>query len=197
MHLQKCDFSTRITDLSEKLPIQHGETWHTTTKEASIDWNRSSMKLFYTKLLVDFFMPCAFGVMVTRFWNKEINTELINNLLGHAMAQAVSRQPLITEARVRAAIGPCGICGGQNGTGTGFSPSSSVFPCQYYSTVALHIQISSGGRTIVLWWPQFRDIVSPHRHEQQQQSSTTYQQDNRSLLGQSYLVALFSFWTSQ
>jgi hypothetical protein len=29
-----------------------------------------------------------------------------------------------------------------------FSPSSSVIPCQYHSTVALHIHISSGGWTI-------------------------------------------------
>jgi hypothetical protein len=50
--------------------------------------------------------------------------------LGRAMAQAVSRRPLTTEAR------PCGICGGQSGTGTGFSPSTSGLTCQFHSTVA-------------------------------------------------------------
>jgi hypothetical protein len=55
---------------------------------------------------------------------------------GRAMAQVVSRRSLTAEAWVRARINPCGICGGQSGTGIGFSPSSSVFPCQYHSTVA-------------------------------------------------------------
>jgi hypothetical protein len=44
------------------------------------------------------------------------------------MAQAVSRRPLTTETQVLAWVSPCGNCDGQNGTGTGFSPSSSVSP---------------------------------------------------------------------
>jgi hypothetical protein len=55
--------------------------------------------------------------------NPEVN--------GRAMAQVVSRRPLSAEDRVRARVNPCGICGGQSGTGTGFSPSSSVLPCRY------------------------------------------------------------------
>jgi hypothetical protein len=58
--------------------------------------------------------------------------------LDHAMAQAVSRQPLIAEAWVRAHVSPCGICGGQSGTGTGFSPVSIV-------PLALHIHVASRG----------------------------------------------------
>jgi hypothetical protein len=51
------------------------------------------------------------------------------------MAQAVSRRPLTAEARVRSRFGPCGICG-RSGSRTGFSPSTSVFPCQFHFTGA-------------------------------------------------------------
>jgi hypothetical protein len=66
-----------------------------------------------------------------------------------AMAQVVSRRPLIAEARVRVRFNPCGICSGQSGTRTGFSPSSSVFPCLYYSTVALQTHIIWGMRNML------------------------------------------------
>jgi hypothetical protein len=55
---------------------------------------------------------------------------------GRAMAQAVSRRPATAEAQVRFRFSPCRICGRQSGTGTGFYPTTSGFPCQFHSTGA-------------------------------------------------------------
>jgi hypothetical protein len=63
---------------------------------------------------------------------------------GRTIAQAVSRRPLASEARVCSRVSPCGTCDEQSGTSTGFSPSSSVFLRQYHSTVTPHTYISPG-----------------------------------------------------
>jgi hypothetical protein len=62
---------------------------------------------------------------------------------GRAMAQAVSRWPPTAEARVRARVDPCGICGGQSVTGAGYSSSSLVFPWKYHSTIAPYSYITA------------------------------------------------------
>jgi hypothetical protein len=75
----------------------------------------------------------------------------VNPLHCRAMAQAVSRRPPTAEARFRSRLIPCGICGGQSGTGTGFSPSTSVFSCQFHSTGA---RLLGKGQKIVINKPQ-------------------------------------------
>jgi hypothetical protein len=57
------------------------------------------------------------------------------------MAQVISHQSLNSEAQIDTGDSPCGICGGQIGTGTGFSLCSAGLPCQYHSTMALHTHI--------------------------------------------------------
>jgi hypothetical protein len=62
-----------------------------------------------------------------------------------AMVKAFSHRPLNMEALVHAQVSPCGSYDGQSANGTGFSLSSSVFPCQYHSVMAVHTHMSSGG----------------------------------------------------
>jgi hypothetical protein len=70
------------------------------------------------------------------------------------MPQVVSCWPLTVEAQVHAQVSPCGIYAGQSGTGTGFSPSPLVSPCQYYYTVAPYLYTVSP-RLTRLWYFDF------------------------------------------
>ena len=58
-------------------------------------------------------------------------------------AEAVSRRPLIAENRVPSQAWPRETCGGQSGSGAGFSPSTSFFPCQHHSTSAPYLSSPS------------------------------------------------------
>jgi hypothetical protein len=61
------------------------------------------------------------------------STQLI--ILYYNMRLHVSTNYMVS-LRFRSRVSPCGICGGQSGTGTGFSPSTSAFPCQFHFTGA-------------------------------------------------------------
>jgi len=52
------------------------------------------------------------------------------------MALTVGPGPFSTDPRVHLWAGPYGICGGQSGTGPGFSLNFLTFLCQHYSTNA-------------------------------------------------------------
>jgi hypothetical protein len=54
--------------------------------------------------------------------------KIVKEEKGRAMAQAVSRWPPTSETRVRSQVSPCGICGGQSGTGTALFPEYFGFP---------------------------------------------------------------------
>jgi hypothetical protein len=60
----------------------------------------------------------------------------------HAMAHMFGWQPVTTEMWISFWVSVCEICGGQNGNGTGFSQTASVFPCHYHSTYAPYLSSS-------------------------------------------------------
>jgi hypothetical protein len=83
---------------------------------------------------------------------KETQNDLWRRLTfraGRAIAQAVSRRLPTAEARVRAQVRSCGICGGQSGTGAGFLRVRR-FPLPFLIPPMLHIHhhLSSGTGTI-------------------------------------------------
>jgi hypothetical protein len=67
--------------------------------------------------------------------------------VGHAIAQAVSHRPVAAEARSHVRVSPCGICGGQSGTGTGFEICFLLFIIpQWVSTVILVYHLGMNNR---------------------------------------------------
>jgi hypothetical protein len=99
------------------------------------------------------------------------------------MAQAVGHRPLTTEAPVHAQDSPCGICGGQNSIGIGFSksfdfPVNIILP--WLSILIHHLEDEQQ----VCLRPRFRDIISPHRHEQHEEEEIRKFDKNSKFLDQ-------------
>jgi hypothetical protein len=83
---------------------------------------------------------------------SELNlTHCSASVPGRAMAQAVCHRSDTAEAWVRSQIIPCEICGIQSGTGTGFSPSTSVSPVSIippmlHTRLQLHVVLTRTNR---------------------------------------------------
>jgi hypothetical protein len=92
--------------------------------------------------LVSLFYPMF--LVATKLYNQGVNVSLIQR--GRVVTQGISHQPLNPEVPVRIRFSQCGICIGQNVTGTGFSPSSSVSTVNIFPPW-LSTLISPGGRT--------------------------------------------------
>jgi hypothetical protein len=78
------------------------------------------------------------------------------------VAQVVSRRPLAAEARVGGQASPYG---GQSGTGTGFSPSSSVAPVDIIPPWLSILVCDVGMSCTPVRGPFRRHDVSPRRQE--------------------------------
>ena len=86
---------------------------------------------------------------------------IISSLRGRAIALAVSRWFLTTEARVPVQDNPCGACYGQSGKGKDVSSSMSVFPT-HVTPQTLHIAAT----IYVVGSKSFRpDIQKPRQME--------------------------------
>jgi hypothetical protein len=106
------------------------------------------------------------------------------------MAQAVSHRPLTAEAGFHARVLACGICCSQYGTESCISSRLSVLPVNiitpWLSVFIYHLE----DKEYACWWPQFRDIISFHRHKQKMQTSLISEIDSE------VRVVRFEIWGS-
>jgi hypothetical protein len=102
-------------------------------------WNTVLLILRATRL--DFLMTKIHHWLPKLKKSDDILVTKVRIREGRAIAQAVSGW-LDTEAdTVRARVWSCGICGGESGSGGKFSPSTSVSPANFHSTICSTITI--------------------------------------------------------
>jgi hypothetical protein len=82
--------------------------------------------------------------LTLKYYSSNRNVKYLSNDRNcRTTAHAVSCRTLVAKSRVRGRVRPCGICGGQNGSGTEFRIGEFFdSSCQYHFTVAIHTHIS-------------------------------------------------------
>ena len=105
--------------------------------------NASSKEVGVTTMPVNDYSTSVYTGLLCRLGEQHnvVVTTAAGELV-HAMAQAVSRRPVIKGSGVQSQASRCEICGGQSTAETRFSPSTSVFPCPYRSTDALCVSFN-------------------------------------------------------
>jgi hypothetical protein len=106
---------------------------------------------------------------VVYFWEFTKSRFTVTNfvvleVVGSAIAQAVSVWISTAAARVRVRVWSCGVCGGQSGPGAGFLRGLQ-FPLTIFIPAIAPQSPSSGIGTITgQQWPQYQlDSVSSHQ----------------------------------
>jgi len=70
--------------------------------------------------------------------SEAVTVIIIMKHYGCVMAQVVDHQSFTTKIQFQNQSSPCKICGEWRGTGTGFSPNTSVFTCEYHFSNVPH-----------------------------------------------------------
>ena len=100
------------------------------------------------------------------YWKPLLNYSCRSKFsVGLDMAQAVSRRLLTTEMRLQFQASQCGICGGQSGSGNGFSSSTSDFSFQCYSTNALYLFFHLPPTLCNVFLPALQFLLSVSFHQ--------------------------------
>ena len=120
---------------------QTGEAWEPSKKQCCFG-NRGALDRKVLSLL-----SCLRRAMA----------QALLSCLRRAMAQAISRRRVTAEARIPSQASPCEVHVGQNGTGTGFSPSTyfgfspvSIIPPMLHPQPHLHVAVTrrTNGRSL-------------------------------------------------
>jgi len=102
------------------------------------------------------YVTAVYSSVFTARYDLNLAVEFMSMLActGHVVAQAVSRRPATTEARVRSRTSPSEICDEQSGLSTGPSSGTSRLRCQCHSTSAPCVLFLQEKQTGEAWEPQ-------------------------------------------